>query len=103
MTATGTDPNGYTLESDPNLVLIADPHQYKSSSSSVDVKPACTHNGTTDPSGFVTVYMRSKALVKRDEHFKEQSSTFISNVDELFVAFRHSDEHFNENFEMKRH
>ena len=53
-TSTGTDPNGYTFESDPNLVWIADPHRYRSSGSSVNGKPICTLIGT-DPFGSVPV------------------------------------------------
>ena len=57
-TSTGTDPNGYTLESDPKLVRIVDPYRYGSSRSSVDGRPICTHTGT-DPFGSVPVYTRT--------------------------------------------
>ena len=45
-TSNGTDPNGYTLESDPKLVRIADPYGYGSNRSSVNRRPICTHTGT---------------------------------------------------------
>ena len=52
--STESDPNGYTLESDPKLVRIADPYRYVSIRSSLNARPICTHTGT-DPFGSVPV------------------------------------------------
>ena len=46
----GTDPNEYTLESDPKWARIADPHGYGSSRSSVNGEPIYARIGT-DPFG----------------------------------------------------